>query len=164
MSTTGLLVLESDHIGFRFLVDGDQLMALKHLSYRTESLLNIIINKIIKEGKWIECTPWVSITQVHLSKILKCTRECISHHICKLVEEGILFRKQLNSKEHDHSNYYSVNPGVLEDVKFRVFFSRAIVKKISNIYSNIIKSLINHNKSIAREVELFFLKKWLIIS
>lgn len=129
-------------------------MALKKLSYRTESLLNIIINKIIKEGRWIEDKPWVSITQVHLGKILKCTPRCVLSHIRKLCDEGILLKQQLNAKEHDRTNYYAINPSVCEDVNLRVFFSRAIVKKLHNIYSNInTKSLINHNKSITRVCE-----------
>lgn len=110
-------------------------MTLKHLSYRTESLLNIIINKIIKEGRWIEGKPWVSMTQVHLSKILKCTPNCVSHHICKLVEEGVLLREQHNIKSLDRTNYYSINPLVCENSNFKRFFSRSITKKINDIYS-----------------------------
>ena len=131
---------------FRFLSDGDRFMSLKNLSYRTESLLNIIINKLIKEGKWIEGKPWISITQIHLSKILKCTRECVSNHICKLVEEGILLREQLSAKDYDHRNYYSINPAVLEDLKWSDVFSRTIVKKIRSIYSII------NNKSFNKSI------------
>jgi len=120
-------------------------MELKKFSYRTESLLNIITNKLIKEGKWIEGRPWVSITQKHLSKILKCTERCALNHIKKLIEAGILLKEQFNVQDCDRSNFYSIDLSVVDNSNLMVFFSRSILKKIHDIYSIINKS---YNKSI----------------
>ena len=134
MSSIGLSNKGIDHIWFRFYINGDQLMALKKLSYKTESIVNIILNNTLKSARWIEGKPWVKIPQIHLAKILKCTTDCISLHICKLVKEGVLFREQFGAKEHDHTNYYSINFGILEDSRLKSFFNASITKKISTIY------------------------------
>lgn len=130
-------------------------MELKNLSHRTESLVHILTNKLIKEGKWIEGSPWVKISQKILAKALKCTAECVSLHVRKLKKEGVLFVKQLNANTHDHTNFYSINPMVLEDEKFTVFFNRSITKKICDIY-NINKSFFN--KSTINQIETEYKK------
>ena len=109
-------------------------MSLKKLSHRSESLLNIILNNLIKEGRWIEGRPWVSITQKALAKILKCTDDCISLHVCRLVKEGVLLRKKLSDKEDDRRNHYSVNAEILNNSALMSFFNKTIAKKIRAIY------------------------------
>jgi hypothetical protein len=66
------------------------------------------------------------------------------------VNEGVLFRSQLNLKELDRTNFYSINPLVLESEGLRGFFNTSITKKICEIY-NINNKSVNKSSNKSKE-------------
>jgi hypothetical protein len=74
---------------------------------------------LIKEGSWEEGK--LGLTGGYLAKALKCTERCVSAHVSKLIEEGVLLKEQRGLKEFDNTNSYA-NPLVLRNADLMKFF------------------------------------------
>jgi predicted transcriptional regulator len=147
MSTIDFINWNNFFKRFRFFKDGDQFMKLNKISNTTEKILDNIIFRSKKYGKWIDGKLWVDITQTYLSKLSNCSPRTVVNHVNMLIEKGILLKEQFNVKDCDKTNFYCVNPLAVENSNLMEFFSSSIVKKLHNIYNISNKSINKSNKS-----------------
>lgn len=132
-------------------------MQLKKINIRTEVIINIILNNVIKKPSYINKLRWIRITQYELAERLRCSLRCVNDHIRLLFEHKIILIEKFQKSDKDQANFYAINPEVLNNKKLLSFFNASTVQKMHILYNINNKDKnkkINHSKSNKSEVVL----------
>jgi hypothetical protein len=68
-----------------------------------------------------------------MGKMFKCTTRTISNHVKTLIDLGVLKSKPINSLKGDRTNFYALNPSLIDSKNIKKSFSPPMMKKMRGI-------------------------------